>query len=122
MSAFDQTPPCGRVFYGAIALLVIVLLTCGIGVIGLISDTSDFNFNSQDSAVLAEEDSSEASESAAKFSSGKKLLAGIDLATFAECTIAIAPMIRTGGQIAFAIPNGGIPRSSHPTGPPPGHV
>jgi hypothetical protein len=120
MSAFDQTPPRGRVFYGAIALLVVMLLTCGIGIIGLISDSSDLNFSSQDSAVLAEEDSSEV-ESAAKFDGIKKLLESVDLEPF-RVFVESAPAIRAGGQMPFAIPNGGIPRSSHPTGPPAGRV
>ena len=119
MSALSQTPSRSRVFCGAIALLVVVLLMCGIGVIELVSDTRDLDFIYPNSAVLAEEDTSEDDESAGKFLGGKALSAGMP--SFGTSIVAVETLDRSiaiEGQVAFGLRRGTIKRAIHPTGPP----
>ena len=117
MSTGSQTLSRDRVFCGAIALLVVVLLICGIGTIGLISDVRELNPSYPDSAILAEEDT--AGDEAVDKESGSKVLAaleGVSLqAMFEDAFLARAPIE---GQVVFLLRNGGIQRAVRPTGPP----
>jgi hypothetical protein len=119
MSALSQTPMRGRGFCSAIALLVVVLLMCGIGTIGLVSDTRDLNLSYPDSAVLTEEDSSEGDQLIAKGLGGEAL--SDHRASFGPSAIegdAFRPSGPPEGQVTSILRDGGIQRATHPTGPP----
>ena len=119
MSALSQTSSRGRVFCGAIALLVVVLLMCGIGVIGLTADARDFDCIYPASAVLAEEDTVEDDESAVKLLRGKALSEGMPpYGTSIVDAVALDQSIPIEGQVAFGLRRGTIKRAIHPTGPP----
>lgn len=119
MSALSQTSSRGRVLCGAIALLVVVLLMCGIGVIGLTADARDLDCIYPDSAVLAEEDTSEDNESAAKLLGGKGCSEGMPLyGTSLAAIDTLDKSIPTEGQVAFGLRRSTIKRATHPTGPP----
>jgi hypothetical protein len=123
MSALRQTPSRGRVFCGAIALLIAVLLRCGVGGTGLTHDARDLDCIYPDSAVLAEEDTSQNDESAVKILGGKALSGGMSLCgTSVAAANTIDQSIPTEGQVAFGLRRGTIKRAIHPTGPPAAHV
>jgi hypothetical protein len=116
MSASGQTLSRHRVFCGVLALLVVMLLRCGIGAMSLVSDTRDLN-PYPDTAILAEEDSSEG-ETAVKHA-GSKGLGALD-ADVRPSTIVVGglhPTTRIEGQVAFIL-NGGLQGAVRPTGPP----
>jgi hypothetical protein len=119
MSAVSQTSSRGQGFCCAIALLVVVLLICGIGTIGLVSETRDLSAIYPDAAVLAEEDSAEDSESVTKGTGGKSL----DNHGFASASFSVAEnlsenSIPFAGQVILPLRNSGLHRAIHPTGPP----
>lgn len=109
----------GRGFCSAIALLVVVLLMCGIGAIGLVSEARDLNLNCSDTAVLAEEDSSEDAQSIAKGSGGKTLT---DCRASYRPSVVLVDAFRVSklpeGQVTSILRNGGIQRAIRHTGPP----
>jgi hypothetical protein len=119
MSALSQTSSRGRAVCGAIALLVVVLLMCGIGVIGLTADARDLDCIYPDSAVLTEEEAAENDESAVKLLGGKGCSEGMPLyGTSVAVVDTLEQSIPTEGQVAFGLRRGTIKRATHPTGPP----
>lgn len=119
MSTSSQTSSRGRVLCGSIALLVVVLLMCGIGVIGLTADARDLDCIYPDSAVLTEEDMSEDDQSAAKLLGGKGCSEGMPVyGTSVAVADTLEQSIPTEGQVAFGLRRGTIKRATHPTGPP----
>jgi hypothetical protein len=119
MSALRQTSSRGRVFCGAIALLVVVLLMGGIGVIGLTADARDLDCIYPNSAVLAEEDTAEDDESAAKLLGDKAYSEGLPVyGTSVAVADTLDQSITAEGQVAFGLRRGTIKRATHPTGPP----
>jgi hypothetical protein len=118
MSASGHTSSRDRVFCGAIALLVVMLLRCGIGAFGLISDVRDLNQNYSDLAILAEEDPSE-DKSAAKHIGGDGL-GDLDAYVGPSTVVvdALRPTTPCEDQVAFILRNGGIQCAVRPTGPP----
>lgn len=119
MSALSQTSPRGRSFCSAIALLVVVLLMCGIGTIGLVSEARDLTSVCPDAVVLTEEDSAEDSESVAKGMGGKSIdNQGFASGPFAVAEESPAKSISFSGQVILPPRNSGIHRAIHPTGPP----
>ena len=119
MSTSGQTSSRSRVLCGAIALLVVVLLMCGIGVIGMTADARELDCIYPDSAVLAEEDASEDDQSASKLLGGKGASEGMPLyGMFVASIDWLEQSIPTEGQVAFGLRRGTIKRATHPTGPP----
>ena len=117
MSTGSQTSSRDRVFCGAIALLVVVLLMCGIGAIGLVSDVRELNPSYPDSAILAEEDTA-GDEAVAKEAGSKVLGTHGNLSLRAVFEDAFLARVPIEGQVAFLLRNGGIQRAARPTGPP----
>ena len=104
---------------GTIALLVVVLLMCGIGVIGLTADARDLDCIYPDSAVLTEEDMAEDDQSANKLFGGKSQSVDMPLyGTAVAVADTLDQSIPTEGQVAFGLRRGTIKRATHPTGPP----
>lgn len=117
MSASGHTLARHRLFYGAIALLVVMLLRCGIGAIGLISDARDLDSSYPDTAILAEQDSAE-DDTTAKHAGGKGLAVfDTDFTPPMVAADARRPAMSVEGQVA-SILNGGIQCAVRPTGPP----
>jgi hypothetical protein len=100
-------------------LLVVVLLMCGIGVLGLTADARDLDCIYPDSAVLAEENTSEDDESAAKLLGSKGCSEAMPLYGISVAAVdALDQSIPAEGQVAFGLRRGTIKRAIHPTGPP----